>query len=412
MGKHALNAVLIFLLALVCACLKTPEYGGEGAVCDTDLPCGSEFSCVDGTCRAKVGGGDAGDLDVSDSGADATSGCGTCPAATPICGGDARCVECAVDGDCAAGVCADGSCVECSADGDCADGVCVEGACVGCRADDDCVGGVCESSSCVQCRLDGDCAGGVCEPETNTCVQCREDGDCADGVCVGAVCRQCRDNAGCTDAVASTCDADAMCAPCTTNADCSHLSGLGVCADGTCVECTGSDYAACGGVCDSLQEVCTDVPVGASGLCEACISDAQCRPGLLCVEQMFERDDGTGPALVGRFCLWDRDSTEANGPGGACSTVRPYIEAQQVVSVDGVAATVCGLALTTCPGLNQFRTTCPTPGGACGADGFDDGTCVAFDAATNFCTVPCLGDSDCDIGATCDVTSIPKLCAQ
>jgi hypothetical protein len=176
----------------------------------------------------------------------------------------------------------------------------------------------------------------------------------------------------------------------------------------TCVECTGTEFAACNGVCDSEANTCTDFPANDRGLCEECVSDAQCRNGMFCVEQTFDLADGSGTGVVGKFCFWGRDSAQTGAPNGTCSAVIPYFDAQQVTSIDGAQTTICGLRSTTCPGLNDYSSSCANPGDACGADGFDDGVCVAVDPQTNRCTTECLGDDDC-VGS-CDTTVSPRLC--
>ena len=120
-------------------------------------------------------------------------------------------------------------------------------------------------------------------------------------------------------------------------------------------------------------------------------------------------------APAGKFCLWRLDATGTGAPAGDCFTTRPYVREQTATSVDGVAAPVCGLALTTCPALNAYRATnCMTLDAAgdarCGVEGLDDGLCRAAGSTTNRCTVPCLSDDDCP-GSTCNTAVTPRVCA-
>ena len=275
---------------------------------------------------------------------------------------------------------------------------------------------VCDTATdtCVACLATADCETGVCDPATSACVQCLSTADCLTGVCdlASQTCVQCAANTHCTTTTASTCT-DNTCRACVTSDDCSHLSGTLVCDAGTCVECTGTEFAACDNtVCDSRLNTCTALAPQSAGLCDACVSDAQCADGQLCVPQMFEKDDGTGLAEVGTFCLWERDATVPNAPNGACSTVAPFIDDVPVMSVDAVQSNVCGLRTTTCPALDQFSTNCPTAGmdEACGAPGFADGFCVYFDAAANKCTIQCGSDDDCRPGFVCDTDASPPIC--
>jgi Cys-rich repeat protein len=50
---------------------------------------------------------------------------------------------------------------------------------VECAVDDDCADGVCSANVCVECAVDDDCADGVCS--ANVCVECAVDSDCDDG---------------------------------------------------------------------------------------------------------------------------------------------------------------------------------------------------------------------------------------
>lgn len=259
--------------------------------------------------------------------------------------------------------------------------------------------------------VDGDAGpcGGACAAPTPLC---RE----ADGTCVA-----CLTDRDCTDLAAARCDTAAgACAPCDDSAQCAGRTGTEVCAGagagaaaGSCVECTGDDPSACGAnVCDSRMSTCTTTPAGTTGLCQPCVSDAQCRPGQLCIPMTF----GTPEVEVGLYCLWRQDATESGAPMGDCFAARPYVDAAALTSVDGATATVCSLAVSTCEAHNDYRTTaCTLPGtpadDECGVPGQPDGYCVMAGAATNRCTVPCGGDDDCQTGFTCDTTVTPTVCS-
>ena len=261
---------------------------------------------------------------------------------------------------------------------------------------------VCDEASgrCAECTAtDAHACGGatpVCDVPTHACVACNADSDC-------------------TAPGAPQCDLGAhVCGGCTTSEACAGRAGTTVCdaVAGACVACTGADRSACGAnVCDVTAHVCSAFPAGASGLCQTCVSDAQCLTGQLCVPMTFD-----SPArVVGNYCLWRMDAAGAGAPNGACSTVRPYVRAlAAATSLEGATATVCGLRLTTCPGMNDLSTTnCmsldATGDARCGAAGFADGLCRALDAAANRCTVECLSDDDCR-GTICDTTVTPSVC--
>lgn len=376
------RALLAALVICHSACLGAPKYGGEGAECSSDEDCFAELSCIDDVCTAANGedaGGDAAPNDMTpgpDAGPDAPDQRPT-PDAAPDAPPDL--------GPCS-GACTDPTPV--------------------CDAATD---------TCVECLATTDCTAGVCNPATSNCVECVETSDCTDAICDPATntCVECTANTDCPDAAASACVTN-VCTPCSTNDDCTHIGGAGVCDAGTCVECTGTDYAACGGnVCDSRLKTCTGFAPGSGNLCGECVSDAQCRDGQLCIPMMFDKADGTGPAEVGTFCLWEQASVGANAPNGDCFTVRPYVRATASTSLDGVASTFCGLAVSTCPALEHYRTDCATAGmdDLCGAPGFNDGYCVAAGALTTKCTVACGGDDDCRPGFSCDTNTNPPTCA-
>src|SRR6185295_3068103 len=130
------------------------------------------------------------------------------------------------------------------------------------------------------------------------------------------------------------------CKPCTDKSECTHLAGKGVCdvGPGQCVQCTGSDYGACGQdvatqtpfVCDSLAHTCSTNTKSAAGPCAACVSDAQCKPGQVCVLDKF------GAKTVGYFCHWKKGDTANGAPDDCFATGRPFAAAvASITSIDG-----------------------------------------------------------------------------
>jgi hypothetical protein len=153
-----------------------------------------------------------------------------------------------------------------------------------------------------------------------------------------------------------------------------------------------------------------------AGVCDACVSDAQCGAGQLCVMQYFDEvGDSEGEVEVGYFCFWREDATEAGAPAGDCVNARPYVDTRaDSESIEGTDATVCGLRVTTCAGYKDYSAkTCAgiEDDAVCGDARFaSDAYCEMFSASTYRCTTPCLSDDDCDVGATCTATA-PKYCA-
>lgn len=377
MDSVRISALAIFAF-LINGCLKSPSLGDE---CVADEDCSSDRHCMAGVCMQRDdAGADAGvtdmaspdasmpDVGPADAGMDAEPEPDVAPDIPPDlppCGG----------------ACADPR------------PICDEASdlCVECLTSEHCTDSVCETKgyTCVECVTTNDCATGVCDELVNTCVECLENTDCS---AVGA----------------SACVND-VCVACATNDDCSHLPNTTLCDAGTCVECTGTDYATCNGpVCETRQRTCSGFPPGMTGLCSECVSDAQCRDGMLCVPMNYPT--ATDPE-VGTFCLWKQSAAGMGAPNGSCSTVAPYSRQVAVRSIDGVMDTVCSLRDTTCAGLRSYLTECPTTmDDECGAPGFDDALCLT-DGATYRCTPRCTVSSDC-VSATsiCDDTVVDRYC--
>ena len=232
----------------------------------------------------------------------------------------------------------------------------------------------------------------------------------------------CQQSADCTSAGASRC-VSGTCTACASDEDCTHISGKGICkienhdagtTAGICVQCTGTDYEACSGdagvyyVCNSLTNTCSTKVEHTADLCQPCVSDAQCKPGRLCVEQKF------GTLSVGYFCFFKQGDT-ANGAPADCTTAQPYVSGIAATSIDGEFAQICALRASTCIAMNQYsQTSCASSTGTpdnslCGASAGVDSECTAYGASQYLCTVACGGNVDCPIlGATsmtCSTTS-------
>jgi len=178
------------------------------------------------------------------------------------------------------------------------------------------------------------------------------------------------------------------------------------------VQCSSDDESACGsGVCNVETGRCMPrVPAGEAGLCQPCISGRQCMPGMVCASMEF----GDPSLELGHYCLWRETATQAGGPAGDCSTIRPYTP-RLVSLIGGGTERVCGLRATTCTALESYgsRVDCTGPPAppivpmdfACGVDvgtgvSIGDGLCRVSDVGYR-CTTPCRDDLDCPVDATC-----------
>lgn len=281
-----------------------------------------------------------------------------------------------------------------------------------------------EGGAPVVLPCDGACTGDkpVCKEATDTCVECLLPSDCKVGVetkCDTASnsCVECLASTDCKDAKLAKCDVGA-CAKCTSNDDCAHIAGKGVCDTqaGECVQCTGKNASACGMdqgtplVCDSLLRTCTTKKEKSAGLCQACVSDQQCKAGQLCVKETF----GAPAKDVGYFCFSKQSavaSADCTLPGN-----RPYVKTlANQTSVDGESADVCSLRASTCTARNQFSNKdCSTSTVAddqkCGFAPGVDSKCEAFGPSQFLCTMTCGGDVDCPAGFPCDTGANPPVC--
>ncbi|MGC4068864.1 MAG: hypothetical protein QM784_30315 [Polyangiaceae bacterium] len=371
--------------SLVGALIITSSVVGAFSACDTKVTCKDLDNCTDG--NAGEGGASTGGK-TSSSGGKAQGGSGGSSAS----GGTTATTTAPCNGSCS------GSTPVCNE---------TSNKCVACLANTDCKDAsksVCNGTTyeCVGCLASADCSKNATKP---VC-------DLAKTTCVG-----CLGNTDCASATALRCDtATNTCTACQTDTDCSQIAGKGVCSAGMCVQCTGKKRDACGElegkalVCDSLSQTCTtDKKVGSAGLCQPCVSDAQCPAGQLCHQQMF------GGKPVGYFCFWKQGDT-ANGAPADCtlSSNRPYVKTEaDAQSIDGEAATLCGLAVTTCIAYNQFKNVDCAPTGTpqdalCGFASGQDAKCAQYGATTYRCTTVCLGNDDCDVA--CNTGASPKVC--
>jgi len=251
------------------------------------------------------------------------------------------------------------------------------------------------SGSCVECTATNDdactSATPVCDTTSNTCVACNVSSDCS-------------------SLAAPQCNVTThVCEACTADAACMGRPGTTVCdtaAGGDCVQCTADNRMACGAnVCAPATNTCTTLPSRALQACEACLHDAQCQTGQLCVATVYA--DPPPERTVGSFCLWRR-SAPLPGPTGTCGLgSRPYAATRTATSTDGVSDSICDLRTTTCPALLQQATPvtgCAVPftdDAACGAPMFNDGRCRLNGAAEPRCSYPCGGIEDCRSGFSC-----------
>jgi hypothetical protein len=266
----------------------------------------------------------------------------------------------------------------------------------------------------------------VCESITNTCVECTAHSDCRGATpnCDAATnaCVECVEQADCSAPTSSQCDpADHTCKPCSVDNDCSEIAGKGVCLAGACVECTATKTTSCGSdkgtplVCDSLEHVCTTAPARSAGLCQPCVSDAQCALGQLCVLDTI----GSGKAQkpVGYFCHWKQGDIANGAPADCTDGGRPYVRVvSDVTSIDGETADICGLAVSSCPANNEYRDKNCAPSGTpddtlCGVSAPADAKCVQFGTTTYRCTMTCLSQDDCPSQSTCNTTVSPRICS-
>jgi hypothetical protein len=262
------------------------------------------------------------------------------------------------------------------------------------------------SETCVGCLAEGDCSGTTPHCDTmggHTCVACLSDMQCP--MAATAAC----------NTTSHTCEA------CTSSTQCAHLTATPVCVTtgamtGTCAQCnTNADCTGPNTGCDTSTHMCVSYTPDSAGPCTACVADAQCHAGQLCVPLTYTDPTMAGamPEAVGNRCMWRQDATGMGGPHGDCLTVAPYAVASMLTSVDATSATMCVFRRSTCEAQADFAmrncTLDMTGDESCGASGVHDGVCRNYSGATNRCTVFCLNSDDCR-GAACDTAATPAVC--
>ncbi len=299
-----------------------------------------------------------------------------CAGVTPKCDtANNVCVECNVNGDCAAGKpfcvahtcsnacltdlqCTSPTAPKCGVDGLCHE--CIEGAPLGdalCKTPALAPKTICSGTSCTQCKTFADCGGPtpVCDTVQGLCVACGGNFPVA---------------GGCQDATAPACKATGACVQCTSQDDILCMGATDVCNTTTdkCVECTAGDSSACVGG----KPVCNL----ATSTCVACNGDNGEAVTAACPSQ-------DAPACVSGKCV-------------QCSAAKPNLTA-----CTDPAKTVCNAA-NMCAQCTSDVQCAGNVLGVC-------------DLATNRCTAGCVNDSNClSTPATpkCKTAPAPSKCVQ
>jgi hypothetical protein len=132
----------------------------------------------------------------------------------------------------------------------------------------------------------------------------------------------------------------------------------------------------------------------------------------MCVEEMFNGQS------VGYFCFYKQGDTANGAPASCISNGRPYSGVLKgAVSIDGAAADICSLVLSTCTALNEYRSinctssTNTANDQACGfAPGVDSKCAETSTSGVYLCTTTCLSDLDCLSGVSCNTGANPRVC--
>jgi hypothetical protein len=414
--------------------------GGSATSCgSTETSCADGIGCVAQAGTAGANGGSAGHSGAAETGGSSASRAGGGSGGSGGSGGMSG--RAGRGGDASGGTAGDAGSAGSSGEGGappcnaaCAGAkpVCnaATNTCVACLAHTDCGLALpaCDLTAhvCVQCAAKADCtesAKPACDLTAHACVQCAAKADCTDPakpLCDTTLkqCVTCLAQSDCLNPAASACNAG-QCQPCSKDAECSNIAGKGVCSAGNCVRCTGTNFSACGQdagtafVCDSLKHTCSTSKQHSSGLCQACLADAQCNAGEICVLDRF----GSPPKDVGYFCHWKQGDTANGAPADCFTGGQPYVGVQKnAVSVDGITSDICGLAVSTCVARNQFRAkdcliaSAPSDA-ACGVSPAKDSKCLQVGTSGNYrCTMTCGSDVDCPSPFTCNTGVSPAVC--
>jgi hypothetical protein len=348
---------------------------------------------------------------------------------------------------------ASGSCEPCQSDGDCraVPGLpsCSMGSCVACTSDAQCTtpgSSVCDPTThrCVGCLSSSQCPGATASRcgATRSCEPCTSAAECAHIgtglVCGSGKCVECASDGDCKDPSRSACSAEGKCTPCSEASDCAHFSDTKACASGRCVQCTREQRSACAGaVCNALTNQCGTAQPASAELCDACVSDDQCKPGQRCVQP---RAGEAGSQDW--YCQWQRGAMSAPAMCGGSSA--PFASERAIRSIESATMQpTCTLSVGSCPAYRAFREPCGRYGTSPGvvvagwadeklppdvpravaataaAIKPDDTVCgqggkctVAVQETGSYrCTVPCLSNDDCDPGAACQSGANGKVCS-
>lgn len=265
----------------------------------------------------------------------------------------------------------------------------------------------------------------ICIEATEACVECLTSDNCKAfpnrpvcdnlpgssnvNTCVG-----CLSNRDCLDPAASFCDTSVdpvtkvpknTCVPCVGSGDCQHIVGKTVCLPANdaqpsmCVQCTNSNNAACKSttgettLCHGVDHTCTEAIPASKGLCDACVSDAQCMDGQVCVQEVFV------DTLIPKYaCFWKVGAKVSD-----CTKTQPYSYIRSKVStIDGDTATICGLGVSTCSAWKEYVSPsidCAPDGlpvhSLCTFDGVASAKCIQAATGLYQCSPRCSKQYDC-----------------
>ena len=300
----------------------------------------------------------------------------------------------------------------------------LRGSCVQCRGQLDCVTGFCEvgAGKCVECLSNETCVGpAAARCSKGVCTACLDNSQCAHipgkNVCSAGACVACAAHSDCTMADKAQCSAQSSsCTACTDDTQCAHIPGKNVCSAGACVQCTGTKAEACGSqdsvplVCDSINKTCSTLRAGKTDVCQPCVSDAQCMPGRLCVQETLNSGQKLGFA-----CFWKEGDPQVGAPANCFIDGRPFSKLlASASSIDGATANICTLSISSCLALQQFKNvicattaTIPTADDSkCGVVPGVDARCAEVQPEAFSCTMTCGSNKDCRFD--CDM--IPGIC--
>ena len=325
---------------------------------------GRDGSSGPGVCTDGVQNGGETDVDCG----------GTCD---PCAGGQG----CAVDADCAAGVCGvrlrclDASCNDHTRNGTETDEDCGGDTCPGCRDGRSCI----SNADCMSMR----CESGVCfSPQCEDGVR---SGDESDVDCGGTMCAPCEAGHPCNtgaDCTSTVCDAGTCTVP---RCDDTLLNGLE-----SDVDCGGSACPGC-----AAGQMCGDVADCESGVCTsgACVAPA-CDDGVLNGDEVGVDCAGSCPSLcaAGVACTNADQCDSRVCDAGVCTAAA----CDDAIRNGGETDVDCGGA-TTCPRCADYKnctdpTDCTTAActmGRCGSTGCMPFPGTSTDAFGYFgCTIP------------------------